>query len=79
MSSVCAGVALSLKTFFLKQCGTCLILLLSLSVVQGSSQIRQSFSKRKRGIAQKAYQLYKITDAKVRALLSVLAKSARAQ
>lgn len=32
---------------------------------QGSSQIRQSFSKRKRGIAQKAFQLYKITDAKV--------------
>ncbi|BDA45475.1 probable serum response factor homolog B at N-terminal half [Coccomyxa sp. Obi] len=31
----------------------------------GSSQIRQSFSKRKRGIAQKAYQLFKITDAKV--------------
>ena len=32
---------------------------------QGASQIRQSFSKRKRGIAQKAYQLHKITDAKV--------------
>ncbi|EIE20227.1 hypothetical protein COCSUDRAFT_67545 [Coccomyxa subellipsoidea C-169] len=31
----------------------------------GSSQVRQSFSKRKRGIAQKAYQLFKITDAKV--------------
>lgn len=34
-------------------------------LLQGSSQIRQSFSKRKRGIAQKAFQLYKITDAKV--------------
>ncbi len=33
--------------------------------MQGASQIRQSFSKRKRGIAQKAYQLHKITDAKV--------------
>ena len=32
--------------------------------LQGASQIRQSFSKRKRGIAQKAYQLHKITDAK---------------
>ena len=32
--------------------------------MQGASQIRQSFSKRKRGIAQKAYQLHKITDAK---------------
>ena len=37
--------------------------------VQGTSQIRQSFSKRKRGIAQKAYQLYKITDAKAGSLL----------
>ena len=33
--------------------------------LQGSSQVRQSFSKRKRGIAQKAYQLFKITDAMV--------------
>ena len=36
-------------------------------LLQGSSQIRQSFSKRKRGIAQKAYQLFKITDAKASA------------
>ena len=38
---------------------------MNLLCLQGSSQIRQSFSKRKRGIAQKAYQLFKITDAKV--------------
>ena len=34
--------------------------------VQGSDQKRQAFSKRKRGIVLKAYQLYKLTDAKVR-------------
>lgn len=33
---------------------------------QGPDQIRQAFSKRKRGLALKAYQLYKITDSKVR-------------
>ena len=42
--------------------------------MQGASQIRQSFSKRKRGIAQKAYQLHKITDAKVSISHSVYAK-----
>ncbi|KAL6756989.1 hypothetical protein V8C86DRAFT_1736425 [Haematococcus lacustris] len=31
----------------------------------GSDQKRQAFSKRKRGIVLKAYQLYKLTDAKV--------------
>ncbi len=46
-------------------CGSTGPLLMNLLCFQGSSQIRQSFSKRKRGIAQKAYQLFKITDAKV--------------
>lgn len=32
---------------------------------QGSDQKRQAFSKRKRGLVLKAYQLYKLTDAKV--------------
>ncbi len=34
--------------------------------LQGSDQKRQAFSKRKRGLVLKAYQLYKLTDAKVR-------------
>jgi hypothetical protein len=34
--------------------------------VQGSDQVRQAFSKRKKGLVLKAYQLYKLTDAKVR-------------
>lgn len=33
---------------------------------QGADQKRQAFSKRKRGIVLKAYQLYKLCDAKVR-------------
>ena len=33
--------------------------------VQGTDQIRQAFSKRKRGLALKCYQLHKLTDAKV--------------
>lgn len=32
---------------------------------QGTDQIRQAFSKRKRGLALKCYQLHKLTDAKV--------------
>ena len=32
---------------------------------QGADQKRQAFSKRKRGIVLKAYQLYKLCDAKV--------------
>eukprot|EP00884_Botryococcus_braunii_P012088 jgi/Botrbrau1/20880/Bobra.0135s0013.2 len=32
---------------------------------KGPDQIRQAFSKRKRGLALKAYQLFKITDSKV--------------
>lgn len=31
----------------------------------GSDQKRQAFSKRKRGMVQKSFQLYKLTDAKV--------------
>ncbi len=31
----------------------------------GSDQKRQAFSKRKRGLVLKAYQLYKLTDSKV--------------
>ena len=34
-------------------------------MLQGPAQIRQSFAKRKRGLAQKAYQLHRIADAKV--------------
>lgn len=41
------------------------VLLLPVSFLQGSDQKRQAFSKRKRGIVLKAYQLYKLTDAKV--------------
>jgi hypothetical protein len=33
--------------------------------VQGSDQIRQAFSKRKKGLVLKAYQLNALTDAKV--------------
>ncbi len=36
-----------------------------LSCIQGPDQIRQAFSKRKRGLTLKAYQLHKITDSKV--------------
>jgi hypothetical protein len=32
---------------------------------QGSDQIRQAFSKRKKGLVLKAYQLNALTDAKV--------------
>ena len=32
---------------------------------QGTDQMRQAFSKRKRGLALKCYQLHKLTDAKV--------------
>ncbi len=42
---------------------------------QGSDQVRQAFSKRKRGLVLKAYQLYKLTDAKV----SSIAASAAAR
>jgi hypothetical protein len=35
-------------------------------LLQGSDQIRQAFSKRKKGLVLKAYQLYRLTDAKVR-------------
>ena len=45
---------------------------------QGSDQKRQAFSKRKRGIVLKAYQLYKLTDAKVPNHGVVLEVSARA-
>ena len=38
--------------------------------LQGVAQIRQSFAKRKRGLTQKAYQLHKIADAKVRSTAS---------
>lgn len=33
--------------------------------VQGSDQIRQAFSKRKKGLVLKSYQLFRLTDAKV--------------
>lgn len=33
--------------------------------LQGSDQIRQAFSKRKKGLVLKAYQLNALTDAKV--------------
>jgi hypothetical protein len=36
--------------------------------VQGSDQIRQAFSKRKKGLVLKAYQLNALTDAKVGSL-----------
>lgn len=36
------------------------------SGLQGSDQIRQAFSKRKKGLVLKAYQLNSLTDAKVR-------------
>lgn len=39
----------------------------TLSATQGSDQIRQAFSKRKKGLVLKAYQLSALTDAKVRA------------
>jgi len=32
---------------------------------QGSDQIRQAFSKRKKGLVLKSYQLFRLTDAKV--------------
>lgn len=41
----------------------------NLSCMQGTDQIRQAFSKRKRGLALKCYQLHKLTDAKVSAFL----------
>lgn len=34
-------------------------------VLQGSDQIRQAFSKRKKGLVLKAFQLNSLTDAKV--------------
>lgn len=36
------------------------------SGLQGNDQIRQAFSKRKKGLVLKAYQLNSLTDAKVR-------------
>lgn len=33
--------------------------------MQGSEQVRQAFSKRKKGLVLKSYQLYRLTDAKV--------------
>lgn len=41
-------------------------LLFRVLVAQGSDQIRQAFSKRKKGLVLKAYQLSSLTDAKVR-------------
>jgi hypothetical protein len=38
---------------------------LSAPPLQGSDQIRQAFSKRKKGLVLKAYQLNSLTDAKV--------------
>ena len=38
----------------------------TLSCTQGSDQIRQAFSKRKKGLVLKSYQLFRLTDAKVR-------------
>lgn len=37
---------------------------------QGSDQIRQAFSKRKKGLVLKSYQLFRLTDAKVRFAVS---------
>lgn len=34
-------------------------------IPQGSDQIRQAFSKRKKGLVLKSYQLFRLTDARV--------------
>ncbi len=44
--------------------------------MQGTDQIRQAFSKRKRGLALKCYQLHKLTDAKVRCMRSLIIECA---
>lgn len=44
--------------------------------MQGTDQIRQAFSKRKRGLALKCYQLHKLTDAKVRCMPNFIFKCA---
>jgi hypothetical protein len=44
------------------------VCLCDILAVQGSDQIRQAFSKRKKGLVLKAYQLNALTDAKVGSL-----------
>lgn len=46
--------------------------------LQGSDQIRQAFSKRKKGLVLKAYQLSALTDAKVRCVTLLFSVAAAA-
>ena len=64
-AAYCPAVQTFLPCTSQVQCTIVHVAMRGLSYMQGTDQIRQAFSKRKRGLALKCYQLHKLTDAKV--------------